>query len=378
MRRFTALAAALLALILASSAIVRAEQVTPLEIGSPAPDFNLLGVDGKQHALSDYDKARVLVVVFTCNHCPTAQAYEGRIKQLHADYKDKGVALVAINPNNPAAIRLDELGYTDLSDSLDEMKIRAKEQGFGFPYLFDGDTQKVAHAYGCIATPHVFIFDASRKLRYEGRIDDSDVHEVHHREARDAIEAMLAGRPVPVRKTRVFGCSTKWIDKTDGARKAIEKWNAEPVTVSAIDAKALKDLAKNDTKDLLLVNVWATWCGPCVAELPDLNDLNRMYRKRGFAFLTISADEPDKKDRAHKFLQEKHIAGTNYLFSSVDHDALADALDKEWQGPLPHTILIAPGGKIIYRHTGQVDLPELKRAIVDFLGRTYGPRPGDG
>lgn len=372
---FIALASFCLLLILVSTA--GADDVKPLAIGSPAPDFNLPGVDGKRHALHDYDKAKVLVIVFTCNHCPTAQAYEGRIKQLYADYKDKGVALVAINPNNPAAIRLDELGYTDLSDSLDEMKIRAKEHGFEFPYLFDGDTQKVAHAYGCLATPHVFIFDAARKLRYEGRIDDSDVHEVHHHDARDAIEALLAGKPVPVARTRVFGCSTKWIDKTDGARKAIEKWNEEPVTLTTIDAKALTTLAKNDTHDLLLVNVWATWCGPCVAELPDLNDLNRMYRRRGFQFITISADEPDRKDQAIKLLQEKHIAGTNYLFGSTDHDALADALDKAWQGPLPHTILIAPGGKIIYRHTGEVDLLELKQAIVAFLGRTYGPRPGD-
>jgi peroxiredoxin len=377
MRRLNLAAAAVFCLSVLWLPSARGEQVKPLEIGSAAPDFNLPGIDGKRHALHDYDKAKILVVIFTCNHCPTAQAYEGRIKQLYADYKDKGVALVAINPNNPAAIRLDELGYTDLSDSFDEMKIRAREQGFEFPYLFDGDTQKVARAYGCLATPHVFIFDADRKLRYEGRIDDSDVHEVHHHDARNAIDALLAGKPVPVARTRVFGCSTKWIDKTDSARKAIEKWDAEPVTLKMIDVRAVKELAKNDTKDLLLVNIWATWCGPCVAELPDLNDLNRMYRHRGFEFITISADEPNQKDQVLKFLQEKHIAGTNYLFSSVDHDALADALDKEWQGPLPHTILIAPGGKIIYRHTGQVDLLELKRAIVGFLGRTYGPRPGD-
>lgn len=372
---FSALASLCLVLIFASNA--GAEDVKPLDIGSPAPDFNLPGVDGRRHALHDYDKAKVLVIVFTCNHCPTAQAYEGRIKQLYADYKDKGVSLVAINPNNPAAIRLDELGYTDLSDSPDEMKIRAKEHGFEFPYLFDGDTQRVAHAYGCLATPHVFIFDASRKLRYEGRIDDSDVHEVRHHDARDAIEALLAGRPVPVATTRVFGCSTKWIDKTGGARKAVEKWNAEPVTLRTIDPKALANLVRNDTHDLLLVNIWATWCGPCVAELPDLNDLNRMYRRRGFQFITISADEPSSKEEALKLLKEKHIAGTNYLFTSTDHDALADALDKAWQGPLPHTILIAPGGKIIYRRTGQVDLLELKQAIVAFLGRTYAPRPGD-
>ena len=361
---------ALFGLLVASNALA-AESPTPLAIGEAAPDFNLPGVDGKQHRLHDYDKARILVVVFTCNHCPTAQAYEVRIKRLYADYKDKGVALVAINPNNPAAIRLDELGYTDLSDSLPEMKIRAKEHGFEFPYLFDGDTQTVARAYGCLATPHVFIFDADRKLRYEGRIDDSEVHEIHHHEAGDAIDALLAGKPVSVQTTRVFGCSTKWIEKEDSSRKAVEKWNQEPVELKMIDVNGVKDLAKNDTKKLRLVNLWATWCAPCVAELPDLNDLNRMYRGRDFEFVTISIDDAENKEHAIEFLKQKHIAATNYLFSSDDRDSLANALDKQWQGPAPYTILIAPGGKIVYRHSGQVDLLELKQAIVGYLGRTY-------
>lgn len=372
MKRHSFAAISLLLLISVHSSARAAENVQPLAIGASAPDFDLPGVDGKQHRLHDYDKARILVVIFTCNHCPTAQAYEGRIKQLYTDFKDKGVALVAINPNNPAAIRLDELGYTDLSDSLPEMKIRAKEHGFEFPYLFDGDTQRVAHAYGCLATPHVFIFDADRKLRYEGRIDDSDVHEVHHHDARDAIEALLAGKPVPVEKTRVFGCSTKWIEKEDSSRKAIEKWDAEPVELEMIDVNGIKNLVKNDTKNLRLIDLWATWCGPCVAELPDLNDLNRMYRGRGdFEFVTISVDDAAKKDHVLDFLKQKHLAGTNYLFTSDDHDALANALDKQWDGPIPYTLLVAPGGKILYRHTGAVDLLELKQAIVEYLGRTY-------
>lgn len=371
MRRMLALVVAAVAVVYSVPRTGAAEQVTPLAIGAPAPDFDLPGVDGKRHRLRDYDNAKILVVIFTCDHCPTAQAYEGRIKKLYADYKDKGVALVAINPNNPDAIRLDELGYTDLSDSLPEMKVRAREHGFKFPYLYDGDTQKVARAYGVLATPHVFIFDARRKLRYEGRIDDSDVKQVHHHDARNAIEALLAGRPVPVERTRVFGCSTKWIDKTDGARKAIEKWNREPVALATIDAKGVEALAKNDSPKLRLVNVWATWCGPCVAELPELVTMNRMYRGRPFEFITISIDEPEKKTQALDMLTQKHVAATNYLFNSDDKDALANALDKQWQGPVPYTLLIAPGGKIIYRHNGAIDPMELKKAIVGYLGRTY-------
>src|SRR5262249_14944264 len=148
-------------------------------------------------------------------HCPTAQAYEDRILNLHADYKDKGVALVAISPNDPLAVRLDELGYTDLSDSIDEMKLRAKERKFTFPYLYDGETQKTSFAYGVLATPQVFIFDRARKLRYVGRIDDAEIKEIHSHDTRNALDALLAGRPAPVETTRVFGCSTKWADKRE-------------------------------------------------------------------------------------------------------------------------------------------------------------------
>src|SRR5207248_10651427 len=159
-----------------------------LPIGSPAPDFKLPGVDGRDYSLKDFAAAKVLVVVFTCNHCPTAQAYEDRPSRLATDYKDKGVALVAINPNDPQAVRLDELGYTDLGDSFEEMKLRAKAKKFPFPYLDDGATQATARAYGVLATPHVFIFDAERKLCYVGRIDDAEVKEVKSRDARNAVD----------------------------------------------------------------------------------------------------------------------------------------------------------------------------------------------
>ena len=144
-----------------------------LALGSPAPDFSLAGIDGKVHTLAEYSSSQVLVVIFTCNHCPTAQLYESRIKQLVEDYRGKSVAFVAIEPNDANAILLSELGYTDVSDGLEEMKIRAAYRHFNFPYLYDGETQSVSQAYGPKATPHVFIFDAERKLAYEGRIDNS-------------------------------------------------------------------------------------------------------------------------------------------------------------------------------------------------------------
>ena len=342
-----------------------------LPIGSPAPDFSLPGVDGRTYSLKDFASAKFLVVLFTCNHCPTAQAYEDRIIKLHADYKDKGVALVAISPNDAKAVRLDELGYTDLSDSFEEMKLRAKDRKFEFPYLYDGETQKTSLAYGVLATPQVFIFDGDRKLRYVGRIDDSDVREVKSHDTRNALEALLAGKPVDKETTRVFGCSTKWADKRDDAKKSLEKWDNEPVSLASIDEAGVAKLAKNEGKDLLVVNVWATWCGPCVNELPEFVTMNRMYRKRDFKLVTISMDEPEKEGAALKVLKDLHVAATNYIVGFKDRDKFAELLDKEWPGPLPHTLVIAPGGKVLYRKTGAMDPLEVKRAIVGHLGRTY-------
>jgi peroxiredoxin len=369
-----ALAAAVAVLVGVSTRTAQADPpgLKTLEIGAAAPDFRLPGVDGKTHTLGEFAGAKVLVVLFTCNHCPTAQAYEARLAKFHADYKDRGVALVAISPNDPRGVRLDELGYTDLTDSFDDMKVRARDHKFAYPYLYDGETQATSRAYGVLATPHVFVFDAARKLRYVGRWDDAESRRpVRSPDTINAVDALLAGRPVPVETTRAFGCSTKWADKHKDAAASLARWDAEPVDLAQIDDAAVARLAKNDTPNLLLVNLWATWCGPCVQELPELVTINRMYRGRKFRLVTISMDEPDKTDEALKVLKEKHVAAANHILHTDDRDHFAVALDKEWPGPLPYTILIAPGGKILYRKVGAVDPLEVKRAIVGYLGRTY-------
>src|SRR6266404_9151930 len=228
---------------LAALLCLRAADFQPetLPLGSPAPDFNLTGVDGHTYTLKDFADAKLLVVVFTCNHCPTAQYYEERLKQLVSDYQDKGVAVVAIMPNDPKSLRLDELGWTDLSDSFEEMKIRAHDRNFNFPYLYDGDTETVARAYGPVATPHVFVFDSLRKLRYVGAMDDSErVHQVTKHYVRDALDALLAGREPEVTKTKIVGCSVKWAGKADSVKAYMEGLAAEPVTLAPTDAAALK------------------------------------------------------------------------------------------------------------------------------------------
>lgn len=384
-----------LALMLSSPSLFSAsslpEGVQELKIGDAAPDFSLPGIDGKTHALAEFKDSPLLVIAFMSNHCPDSHAAEGRIKKLVEDYKDKGLTLVAINPNNPSSLRADELGYSKYNDSLAEMILYAKEEGFKFPYLYDGETQATAKAYGCLATPHVFLFDAQRKLRYKGQLDDSryeDPATVKTQDGRNAVEALLANKPVPVEITKPHGCSTKWLGKTQSVAQDDEKWAKTPVDVELIDTAGVAALRKNGTKKVRLFNVWATWCGPCVAEFPELVKTARKYGLREFELITISLDDPKDKDKVKAFLENKHAAipdrlkpslkaegrtTNSYIFSGTDQNELIKALDTEWPGPIPNSTLVAPDGSVIWRHNGEIDGDVLRAKILEYMGPYYKP-----
>ena len=350
-----------------------AEQTHPvLAIGSPAPNFELPGIDGAIHKLSDYSASPVLVVIFTCNHCPIAQMYERRIAELNADYKDRGVSVVAIEPNDPKAITIDELDSSDISDSLEEMKVRAEYKHLTYPYLYDGETQSVTDAYGPQATPHAFVFDRERHLRYEGRVDNSYRSElVKTHEVRDAIDALLAHQDPPVKHTGVFGCSTKWKEKHAAQMEALAKIEAQPVKLEMASAEDLKKLHSNPEKKMLLVSFWATWCGSCIHEFPDVEDTFRMYSVRDFELITVSANMPDEKESVMRVLQKMHATSRNLLFDSDDSAALQAAFDPAWESAVPYTVLIAPDGKVLYKKQGSVDILELRRTILANLPSDY-------
>lgn len=353
------------------SASVCAKDVVTLKPGAKAPEFRLPGVDGKFYSLDSFEGNKLLVVLFTCNHCPTAQAYEERILEFHKDYRDKGVALVAISPNSAEAVRLDELGYTDLGDSLEDMKLRAEESGFQFPYLYDGESQATSEEFGVLATPHVYVFDEQRILRYVGRIDDNELRAPKRHDLREAVEELLAGKEVSVPTTRVFGCSTKWKDKKAAAAASLAKWDKEQATVQTLSPDELQERLTRSEENYRLVNVWATFCIPCLEEMDELVKIHRMYRKRNFEVITVSADSKDLLERVQGVLEEKHLSASNYILDSDDRDALFDAVDPEWQGALPFTALISPEGKVVYRVHGEFDPLTLRREIVNRIGRTY-------
>lgn len=360
-----------------------------LKIGDPAPDFSLLGIDGKTTTLSDFKRAPVLMVIFLSNHCPYSHAAETRLLPLAAEFKSKGLEVVAINPNSTEGVAIDELGYSKYNDSYEEMKLYAKEAGFTFPYLYDGDKQVIARAYGCLATPHVFLFDQQRHLRYAGRFDDSrfaDASTVTSPDTRNAVVALLSGRPVPVEMTKPMGCSTKWNSKKEQIALATEKWEQALVTLDTIGVAGVAALVKNNTSKYRLFNVWATWCVPCVQEFPALVSLSRRLGNRDFEIITISMDDPKDQPKVKRFLEKQHVSTpnrvqrslkaegrstNNYLFTSLNSDALIQTLDPSWPGPLPHTVLIAPGGKIVYSHNGLIDPTFVLARILKELGPYY-------
>ena len=207
----------------------------------------------------------------------------------------------------------------------------------------------------------------NRILRYSGRIDNIEkpTKTPTEKDTRNAIDELLAGKPVSVPTTKVFGCSIKWAEKSSWIDKARIEWAQEPVSLDTINAQGIRELVKNHSDKLRLINVWATWCGPCVAEFPDFITMNRMYRKRDFEFISISADGMDKMKKALQYLIKQEASNKNYIFSEDNNYKLIDAIDPKWPGALPYTILVEPGGKIVYSKEGPVDPAELKKAIVE-------------
>ncbi len=355
-----------------------------LPIGSPAPDFSLKGIDQKTYTLGSFKDAKALCLVFTCNHCPDSVSSALRTEEIYQAYKDKGLALVAINSNNPSSLTPDELGHSPFGDSEEEMAPFAKEFNWTFPYLYDGEKQELATACGAQSTPHVFLFDADRKLRYTGRIDDGGRNPDQSGKSylREAISAVLAAAEVKEPVTRSFGCSTKWLFKKANVAKDQQKWEAKPVILADLDEAHAKKLRSNSTKNLRLINFWSTSCGPCVKEFPDLVETGRRFQNRNVELITISLDPTAQRPAVEKFLSSRHAATpdrlmpsltedgrttNNYLWTGGNPDLVAQAIDSEWSGALPHTIIVAPGGEILWRHTGELDIVQLRRELLKGL-----------
>lgn len=347
---------------------IQASPYPVLPLGSDLPTFSLPGVDGRNHGPEEFKNAKLLAVMFESNHCPASLAYQERVHELLAKYQDRGFRLMLINPNNPKAVRLNELGYTDMSDSFEEMKVRARFYGWTLPYLYDGDTQTLSMKFGAVATPHIFIFDDQRKLRYQGAIDDSRNRAgVQQRYAADAIEALLAGRPVPVAETRALGCSTKWVTTSvAGVEDEMKAIQATPVTLTPIDAAGVAALRKNATSNkLVVVSFWQTGDRVSEQQFADLQTSYRMYAgsPRPVDVVTVSTDPMSRSAAVLAYLKERAATTTNRQWSG-DAAALVQAFGLKWNINQPFTAVIDAGGNLVYQKAGAIDIREVRRVIL--------------
>ncbi len=336
-----------------------------MPIGTAAPDFALKGTDDKIHTLAEFSKGKVLVVMFESVHCPVSENYEARMRALYDSYHSKGVEFVAINPNNPKAVRLDELGYTDLTDAPADMKIRVRDRHIPWPYVSDGETQATAQKFGAVATPHVFIFDQDRKLRYEGRIDDNQNEKlVKVHDAKDAIEALMSGGTVAVPHRPAFGCSTKWLSKSGDVEKETARIHAEPVELTPASATDITTLRANAGDKVTVIHFWSTATQNGQRNFADLQTTYRMYRGRSYNYVTVNTDTPANTGKATDFLHSEYASSKNLQLSPADLKTVQGAFGSTWFANEEFTAVIAPGGKLVYAHKGPVDILDVRHAIL--------------
>lgn len=365
------------------SLVVPAEG-TNLKVGETAPGFTLPGVDGRFHSLDSLAGKKGTVIVFTCNHCPFAKAYQGRIKDISRDYKDKGINLIAINPNDAKEYPTDNYAH---------MIKRAKTESYNFPYLRDR-TQKTAVNYGALVTPHIFLLDAQKRLYYNGPIDDSwkDPDKAENMYLRDAIDNMMAGKKLAKDKIRTMGCSIKWLEArgkdvtpyqvADNAEsiKPLKKGDTAPdALISDMDGQAKWLSGEIKGKKTALIFFRGGWCPYCTKHLKDLRTVHNDLTELGFKIVAITPDTPDAglsnledMDLGYSVLSDPAMeaimafglayrvpAKTVERYSELKIPLRSAPGIKDKTMPVPAAYLINSNGKVVFKYTN----PDYKERI---------------
>ncbi len=375
------------------------QATTGLAIGQPAPDFSLPDLRGQSHTLKD-QRGKITVVAFLSVQCPISNAYNERIRALAEDYAKQGVTFLAINASAPETIA--------------DIKAHATQHNFAFPILKDAGN-KVADAYGAERTPEIFVVDAQGVLRYHGRIDNSqDVRRVKRNDLREALNELLAGKPVSVPEAKAMGCVIKRAQvattgRSTGSesargtlRQSMLQSPVYPVALTPVTASFVPQKAKPATKrptttarpggnmafskptllkpaqfprlrdsfkgQVLVLNFWATWCAPCVAEMPEFVKLDAEYRSKGVRVVAISADDTtDLNTLVTRFVRDKKLVFPIYVQDTDDPQEMIDQINKDWPGTLPATFIYDKRGQLVLSRFGIIDRELLTTTVQNAL-----------
>ena len=323
-----------------------------LGIGQPAPDFALKDLSGQTRSLKDY-RGRITVIGFIATQCPVSNAYNERMRAIAGEYQARHVAFLGINSNR--------------TEPLSEVREHAAKNKLAFTILKD-EGSKVAGLYGATHTPEMFVIDTEGMLRYHGRIDHSiEPSRVKRSDLRQALDELLAGKPVSTPETKAFGCQIKRDRATTTAQAASPASKSEPQIALLKPAEFLK-LKEQAHGQVLVINFWATWCGPCVAEFPEFVALDQKYRSQGVKIIGISADETgDIKSKVIPFVKEAKARFAIFVQDVEDPQEMIDVVSKDWPGVLPATFVFDKQGKLAYSRFGIIDRDQLVAALESAL-----------
>ena len=330
-------------------------QSAKLTIGQPAPDFALKDTTGKTHSLKAY-RGQTVVIGFVGTKCPIANAYITRMNGIAATYKAKNVVFLGINSN--------------VNEPLKLVKEHAAKAKYVFSILKD-DSNVVADAYGAMVTPEMYIVDGAGVLRYHGRVDNaSDERRVERHDLRVALDEMLAGNPISKPDLKAFGCVIK---RANEKVMTMQQKPAAPAPAAASPIALLKPADFNKLRTdsqgkVLLINFWATWCAPCIAEFPEFVMIDKNYRAKGVRMVAISTDEKsDIESAVIPFLKKQKAEFESFVSDSDDPQELIDVVDKNWSGALPATFVFDKKGKLVFTKYGIIDREELLKTLDNAL-----------